>query len=486
MAPADMSSLLNGVPALSAHLDLAGAIPEDALSEICHQSLDAILNFSVQDLHGGIFSAAHYGVWSFHHGDNIEYRGGPPLFWEMFERNPVSGSILQIHTECLESGRAIYRSYASTDQTSLYRNRNPVYWKTAEFAMRRLRDLHRHGIESIHSLPADCAQDTVPRVTHGTPSSLQMALFLTRHVLHSVQCRAASPWLGLRTKWYVAIRRRTARRRFDDGSGYRLVLSPRNRFYADPFLIEKNSKTYLFFEDYRYAEGRAVISCCELAPDGTPGLPFEVLRRPYHLSYPFVFEHEGEMYMIPETRQKRMVELYRATSFPAAWTAEAVLLHDIDAVDATIQKIGGKFWMFSGVSSGMYSNSDELSLFFADALTGPWTPHPCNPVLSDVRRSRPAGALFYDGERLIRPSQDCGKAYGYGLVFSEVLTLSETQYEELPVNRLDPDSAQGILATHTYNRTEQFEVIDRTLREQVPGWQGMRQKYPGAIAGSTD
>jgi hypothetical protein len=177
------------------------------------------------------------------------------------------------------------------------------------------------------------------------------------------------------------------------------------------------------------------------------------------------------MYMIPETRQERTVELYRATSFPAAWTAETVLIRDIDAVDATIQKIDGKFWMFAGVSNGKYSNCDELNLFFTDVLTGPWTPHPCNPVLSDVRRARPAGALFYDRGRLIRPSQDCGKAYGYALVFSEVVTLSETQYEERLVSRLDPDSAQGILAIHTYNRTEQFEVIDKTLREQVPGWQ---------------
>jgi hypothetical protein len=471
MAPVDVSALLKGVSAISVHVDLTGAISEDELSEICKQGLDVIFNFSVRDLQGGIFRAAHHGVWSFHHGDNMEYRGGPPLFWEMFERNPVSGSILQIHTEPRDCGRVIYRSYASTDQTSLYRNRNPVYWKTAEFALRRLRDLHLHGIEYIHSLPTYCEQETFPRVTHSTPNSLQMTLFLMRHLFHSVQSRAASQWPGFRTKWYIAIRRRTTQHGFDNSFGYGLMLSPRNRFYADPFLAEKNGQTYLFFEDYRYAEGRAFISCCELGPDGTPGLPFEALRRPYHLSYPFVFEHEGEMYMIPETRQERTVELYRATSFPAAWTAETVLIRDIDAVDATIQKIDGKFWMFAGVSNGKYSNCDELNLFFTDVLTGPWTPHPCNPVLSDVRRARPAGALFYDRGRLIRPSQDCGKAYGYALVFSEVVTLSETQYEERLVSRLDPDSAQGILAIHTYNRTEQFEVIDKTLREQVPGWQ---------------
>ncbi len=122
--------------------------------------------------------------------------------------------------------------------------------------------------------------------------------------------------------------------------------------------------------------------------------------------------------------------------------------------------------MFAGVSNGRYSNSDERCLFFADALTGPWTPHRNNPVLSDVRRSRPAGLLFYDEGRLIRPSQDCGKAYGYALVFSEVLTLTETEYEERQINRIEPGLIAGCVGTHTYNRAEQFEVVDRTLPRQ--------------------
>jgi hypothetical protein len=81
-----------------------------------------------------------------------------------------------------------------------------------------------------------------------------------------------------------------------------------------------------------------------------------------------------------------------------------------------------------------------------------------------VRRARPAGALFVDDGRLIRPSQDCAKAYGYGLVFSEVVTLTETDYEEHVVARVDPTWAKGNLGTHTYSRTEEFEVIDGNFR----------------------
>ena len=465
MTPMDVSSLLKGIPSIS--VETNGKNSEDELTELRNHNLDVIFHFGFNPFGREILSAARYGVWSFCHGNSSENHNGAPFFGEMAEWNPVSESSLQIFTDSLDDSRVVYQSYASTDQLSLYGSRNPIYWKTAESALRGLRDLHAGGIGYIRSLPASREGTGGTRHGNRAPNNLQMVLFLRRYLSRWLQARVAPLRSGSRTKWYLAIRQRDSGRRFDDPSNYQLMPSTDDRFYADPFLVEKDGKTFLFFEDFRYATGRAVISCCELQPDGTPGLPVEVLNRSYHLSYPFVFEHDGEMYMIPETKENMMVELYRATSFPTEWTAAGVLLRDIHAVDATIQKIGEKFWMFAGVSNGRYSNSDELCLFFADALTGPWRPHRNNPVLSDVRRSRPAGALFYDEGRLIRPSQDCGKAYGYALVFSEVLTLNETEYEERQIGRLDPSMITGCVGIHTYNRTEQFEVVDRTLPAKV-------------------
>ena len=55
------------------------------------------------------------------------------------------------------------------------------------------------------------------------------------------------------------------------------------------------------------------------------------------------------------------------------------------------------------------------------------------------------------------------KTYGYALVFSEVVKLTETEYEERTVSRMEPESFAGGVANHTYNRTERFEVVDREL-----------------------
>jgi len=463
LAKTDLASLLEGVPCLSIHPMSTGytdRIPAEDLTAIHGHELDVLFRFGFRILRGPILEAARYGVWSFHHGDNREYRGGPALFWEMYEGNPVSGTMLQILTEELDGGRVIYRGYSATHQTSLYRNRNRNYWKTAGFAMRRLRDLDRRGFAYLQGPPSYEQQDTYTRGIFHTPGNLQMARFLVRLASRRLKMQLETWRFGSRPRWFLGIRGRTANHRFDDPAEYRLLLPPKGRCYADPFLVEKDGKTLLFFESLSYAEGRGVISCCELGPEGEPGNPIEVLRRPYHLSYPFVFAHEGLMHMIPETRQNRTIELYRATNFPFRWTLEAVLVNHICAVDTTLIKVGGKFWIFAGVSNGKHSNSDELGVFFADALTGPWTPHPTNPVVSDVRRSRPAGALFYDGRRLVRPSQDCSKAYGHAIVFSQVVTLTETEYEERPIARIDPEWTKGNRATHTYSRTERFEAID--------------------------
>jgi len=483
LALTDVSHLLNGVPSISIDSDrknFAGIISEKQLAEMRNYELDVIFHFGFGVPRREILGASRYGVWSLQHGGDYEDRGDAllhcaPLFRELAEASPVSGSYLLIFTSS-EDSRVAYQSYASTDQVSLYSSRNPIYWKTAELALRGLRDLHAGGMEYVQSLPTYRGRESGMRRRDWTPNNFQMISFMRRYLSRRVKARGAPPPLqsGARTKWYVGIRRRSAAHPFYDPSDYVLLPCPQDRFYADPFLFEKGGKTFLFFEDFRYEEGRAVISCCELGSDGTPGQPFEVLRCPFHLSYPFVFEFEGEVYMIPETRGNRMVELYRATNFPTAWIAEAVLFSDVHVVDATIHELNGRFWMFAGVSNGRYSNSDELCLFFADAPRGPWTPHVANPVVSDVRRARPAGRLFYDQGRLIRPSQDCGKAYGYAIAFSEILTLTETEYEEREISRLEPDLIADCTGTHTYNRTEDFEVVDRTLPAQAAILAGTR------------
>ena len=69
------------------------------------------------------------------------------------------------------------------------------------------------------------------------------------------------------------------------------------------------------------------------------------------------------------------------------------------------------------------SMHDELHVYWAEDLLGPWFGHALNPVRIDARNSRPAGAVFEVDGRLMRPVQDCSAVYGGALRFMEIVCL---------------------------------------------------------------
>jgi hypothetical protein len=242
------------------------------------------------------------------------------------------------------------------------------------------------------------------------------------------------------------------------------------RMYADPFIFEHEGRHHLFCEEVPSGTKKGVISHTELHLDGTLArAPRTVLDLDYHLSYPCVFEHGGEIFMIPETGAVRRIELHRAVSFPDGWEREGTLIDDIDAVDTTFFEHDGRLWLFAGVAAKGGSYSDELHLFWADAPRGPWHPHPLNPVVSDVRGARPAGAIQRWGSQIVRPAQDCSRRYGSAVSFREIDLLSTSAYAEHEVDRLKPTDLPRARATHTYAADSCFEAIDLRRREPRPG-----------------
>ncbi len=135
---------------------------------------------------------------------------------------------------------------------------------------------------------------------------------------------------------------------------------------------------------------KAVISWVELNAEGRASQPQVALETDCHLSYPFVFQHAGAVYMIPETRQRGRIELWRADRFPDHWVFDRVLVDAIRAVDTTWLCHQGRYWLFAGVAVDG-ATSDELHLFASDEPLGPWRPHRANPVATSIRGARPAG-----------------------------------------------------------------------------------------------
>jgi len=191
-----------------------------------------------------------------------------------------------------------------------------------------------------------------------------------------------------------------------------------------------------------------------------------ILERPYHLSFPNIFEHEGVYYMIPETGDNKTVELYEATLFPYEWKFKHNLMEDTRAYDSNLVFHNDLWWLFAAVAESKdCPTTEELYVFYADSpISQHWTAHANNPIISDASSARPAGKIIEKNGVLIRPSQDCAGSYGAGINFNEIVTLDKTSYKENRINTLFADWDKTLSGVHTFNFDSKYTVSDAMYR----------------------
>ena len=245
------------------------------------------------------------------------------------------------------------------------------------------------------------------------------------------------------------------------------IIPDKDRYWGDPFVVARDDRYYVFIEEKIYATGLGRIACLTLDREGRLLSNQVVLERPYHLSYPFIFEHDGGLYMIPETAGNRTIDLYRCVHFPDRWEFVKTLMTGIYAVDATLLHYENRFWLFANVREQGGSSLDALHLFYAPKgpLTNEWIAHPRNPVVKDIRSARPAGRIFMQDGKLIRPSQDSSRRYGYALKFNRITKLDENEYAEAVESSFKP-AGGNLLATHTFNQAGGLTVVDAIIRRR--------------------
>lgn len=459
----DCSELLSGIESMVVEPigKVVQRFPAETVEQIRAKNLDVLIRFGFNILKGEILSAARYGIWSYHHGDNEFYRGGPPLFWELYEQNALSGVILQVLTEDLDNGQVLCKSLFTTRPTmSVSQNEFAPYWGATDLVIRKLNELHRFGWERLkqRSLPAPTYKGR--RSLYRNPTNLEMARWLVPAILRKGLAR---PFRKATVQhWRIGIRLNTPPlySRESDGSlrGFRWIESAKGHFWADPFLVEDGSRKWLFFEDYAYAEKRACISCAEITREGALLAPTRCLDDPeQHYSYPYVFRDGNELFMAPEAADSGSVDLYRCEEFPGKWRRHSTLLRGKFTDPSLWQQDG--FWWLMVTTADPDARCSALYLFYAEALAGPWRMHPNNPISTDVRNSRGAGSIVWADGRLIRPSQSCCPVYGYSFSLNEITKLSPTEYEELSLREYKPE-VLGVKAMHTYNWIPGVDVVD--------------------------
>jgi hypothetical protein len=425
--------------------------------------LDVLVRFGFERLQCETLTLSKYGIWFYYHGDDQKMKGGPPGFWEVVENSPETGSALLATVGDRLPARVLYRSSFFTYPGSPARHRSYYFWATTPFLQRQIRLLQQFGedkflraTEKFNARPPREFKDSTP------PSNSSMAISIPRIV--AGLAREALHRLLYMDEWFLLFSLRD-----EKGAGFgsfdRLMPSS-DRFWADPHVIRENGRYCVFVEEFCRSKKRGHVAVIEIDEAGNWKAPVKVLEEDYHLSYPFIFNWQGKYYMIPESGEHRTIDAYECIDFPHTWRFKQNLMKGVIAVDTTLVQYGAKWWLFTAMTENEAAAPHvELFLFYAEEpLTGSWTAHPQNPIVSDVKSARPAGGLFVKDGKLFRPSQDCSRIYGYGFDLNEIEILSETEYRERKVGSVRPDWDRKILATHTYANQRDLTVIDAFTR----------------------
>lgn len=242
------------------------------------------------------------------------------------------------------------------------------------------------------------------------------------------------------------------------------------RYLADPFGLVRGDALHVFVEAFDYRIKRATIERHEFKlPSGAEPLRWRglttVLDKPFHLSYPQVFEHGGETWMVPESHQAGEIALYRASDGSLDhWERECALLGGLPGADASLVEHAGRWWMFYTLVGPHARDQRELHVAHAPALAGPWTPLAGNPVRVSRDGARPAGRAFVgpDGV-LVLPVQDSSAGYGSATRLLRLPVLTpERVVIEAGTERLTGDlvSDSHTAGLHTLSGCGDFTLID--------------------------
>ena len=405
-------------------------------------------------LRGDILNIYKNGVISFHHGDNDVYRGGPPGFWEVFNKEKRSGFIIQKLTEELDGGDVIFKGFVPTsfyytlNLATLYEKSNPFLHKTIEKLISRPLEIKVYTKKPYHHQIYK---------TPGIYKQITYIFYLFNYLLKKMFEKITRK----NYRWGVAYQFAEDWRDKSILAKSKKILNPRNHFLADPFIWEKNGLHYCFLEDYDYSKKKGCISVYKITKNDCIKIG-TALEEKFHLSYPFLFSYEDELYMCPETHETKDIRIYKCVEFPLKWEFEKILISNVSAAETNIFKKNDRWWLLTNIDTGFIKeHSSELHIFSNnDPLSSKWSPNKLNPVLFDPLIARNGGLIIDDGD-VYRVYQRQGfHSYGEALGLTKITILKDDKFEEKKIFEIEPNFFKKIKGTHTYNFKNGLLVID--------------------------
>jgi hypothetical protein len=471
-----MDASLRTIPSISCKVEKKGIgeyFRQDDIDKIKSSGATFLIRFGFGILKGDILDCTKFGVWSFHHDDPEVVRGVPSNFWELAEGLTVNGAILQRLTTKIDAGIVLRQGWFGTISHSWEANIDQAYWGTALWPLAVCNQLI-HG----KAFPDKAEVLIKPSPMRFAPTNHAMVKMLAKMwanklVFHLKELFITEKWqIGLMNKPYrdVLMKNETLQAE--------CILKGRSKshYLADPHLFTHKHSTYVLYEDYDYKDRHGRIYIQEFDTGLLPkAAPRRAIERPYHLAFPFVMEHEGNTYCLPENSLGNSLDIYQFNPDSKQFTFKQTLIPDVAAIDPVLFKHQSKWWLFC---SDKKSTNTLLNIWFADDLFGPWQPHLLNPVKTDIRSARPAGPICKVDGRLIRPAQDCARYSGHRIAVMEIETLTPIEFSEKLIHYLEFTTPSTVKGIHTLSGNDHYTAFDQKYHVFIweSFWQQMKRK----------
>ena len=427
------------------------SLDRDSLKHLRELDLDVLLRFNKKILRGEILNINKFGILSLHHGDDMKYRGGPSGFWEVYNKEPNSGFIIQQLTKNLDNGNLLFRGKISTEKTWLL-NRAELNLRSYFYLKQTLTNLAIN-----QKLPSFIKNAPYTDKIYKNPTNYQLAKYIFMRIKNKLKDLNFN---NKNNRYQVGFQKTTW-----GNLEYRksiFIENEKGTFNADPFVVEKDNKNYCFVECFNYAEKKAKINVFELSEKGYTFLG-TALEESFHLSFPFIFEFNNEFYMVPESSKNRDIRLYKCQNFPLKWELQEILIDDIDAADTMIFQKNNKWWMMTNEDPLKLDNHNyQMNIYYSDnLLNGEWISHKNNPIIMDANSARNAGLLL-DEDNVFRVSQAFGfyKKYGENFSINKIESISETGYSEKIFSSHKKFFNKKILGSHHFHSNDKYTVFD--------------------------
>ncbi|KAL5716779.1 hypothetical protein ACHQM5_009902 [Ranunculus cassubicifolius] len=200
-----------------------------------------------------------------------------------------------------------------------------------------------------------------------------------------------------------------------------------SNFVARPFLHVQGDALYLFYETKNSITLQGDIGVAKSINKGATWEHLGIaLDEKWHLSFPYVFTYNDQMYLMPESTQKGELHLYKALEFPLKWTFEKVIM-DKPLRGSFIINYDNLYWLF-----GYDQNHRHLEIWYSSSPLGPFRPHEQNSAYNTTKSfgAQSGGRPFLYNGSLYRVAQDSD---GRRLQTFKVEVLTQDEYNEFEV-----------------------------------------------------